>query len=272
MCDILMKNASREKNIMQKLLSAQADITKRLQGHTERQFISDTFLRELNNILSHAREVKNKHILQDKLWDHLLTYKTDLQRIQYEIARIPAMFIVKKQLSHRGNGYQTIESIGLKTPHNQRTLHPQEQDYPEDVPELETLSDGDTVWCLCSPKQVSDLGYTLLPCWPETDSLVNWITQYLQNDTEPEMENPLPKEQQTTIPTFKTDIEQKVTPKQRIYHYIQTHAPVSTDDILAQRFAGRSRTFAILKALQRDDKIEKVAHGVYQTPKKSNAS
>ena len=34
---------------------------------------------------------------------------------------------------------------------------------------------------------------------------------------------------------------------------------------LSQKFAGRSRTFALLKELEREDKIQKESHGFYNT-------
>lgn len=49
------------------------------------------------------------------------------------------------------------------------------------------------------------------------------------------------------------------------YDYIQTNEPVKTADILAQKITGRSHTFARLKDLEREDKIYKVAHGIYNT-------
>ncbi|MYF97684.1 hypothetical protein F4212_00905 [Candidatus Poribacteria bacterium] len=251
---------------MEKLFSAAADIRKRLDGHEARQFVSDTFLRNLENIIFKARE--GTYSTREDLWVHLLSYKEDLERIRWELARIPVAFMVVKHSRPVGAGGSEEQVIGLKTSDTETTFSLDAANCPDYVPDLETLSDGDTLWCLCSQQQARNLQRDTYPSWQETDSVIDWIVAFVDPVwLPPEMKAPVPIQttQHHSIETPKCP-DTQLTPSQRIYDYIQTHAPVSTDDILAQRYAGRSRTFAILKALQRNDKIEKVAHGMYQTP------
>lgn len=49
----------------------------------------------------------------------------------------------------------------------------------------------------------------------------------------------------------------------RLYNFIVTNAPVSTQELLSEGFASRRQTFNHLRRLETDGKIERVGHGVY---------
>lgn len=85
-----------------------------------------------------------------------------------------------------------------------------------------------------------------MPCWSETDSLVDWIAEGV------------------VIQTLDPVADTQLPPEERIHRYIVQNSPAKTSDILAQRLAGKSHTFWILGALQTADKIEKLKHGYYE--------
>jgi len=229
----------RENTLFDKLLSAQVDIKKRLTISNRGAFVSDGFLTELYNILLFNR---NQRQILERLQKLLSTYKYSLETIRWELTYIPTPLIVSK---HHRNIYDRAEEfIGLKTQDGSYEFSLRSAYCPDYVPELDKRTDGEPVWCLCSEQQARNLERSITPCWSKTDSLVDWIRELLH-------------------PTQLTDTQR--TPKELIYHYIQSHSDMTTADILSQKFAGRSRTFKILKDLERDNKIEKKQHGIYNT-------
>lgn len=258
---------------MKKLYSALSDIQKRLAEHRTRQFISDRFLTDVVNRTLEIREDTTR--TQDKLTTLLSTYQTDLDNIRFELARVPIEFTVT-QVIYRYTYYGTPQyQVGIQRGYFKYL--PDANDRPDYVPSLKEKKVGDRVWCLCSKQQANQLGAPEIPTWSETDSIVDWITKSVtptEREKAPIIQLPGKEpyiEKSRTIQTDTTptpppiQTETDLTPTQRIYRYIRDTQPVTTAEILQQQFAGRSRTFAILKSLERDQKIEKKQHGVYNT-------
>lgn len=235
--------------LLEKLFSAQADIKRRVDAHPLSTFISQEFLKQLNNILETHRD----HItgMDEALRWLLSTYDTDLRGIRVELARIPVEFKVVS-LVHRYSYYGTPQyTRGLE--------HGNYKYIPHNMSSLDDLCIGDSVWRLISKETVNELeDVPYIPCWNAYDSPVDWIIEYLKTAS--------PTENESTAVQKDTEL----TPTQRIYQYIRNNRGVATRDILAQKFAGRSRTFEILKTLQRDGKIEKDSHGVYKIRQNSD--
>ena len=258
-----------------RLVGEKHRIKERYEGYGDRAWVSDKFLYKISNILEkHHDDISGSRMRPDRIIEALRTflsdYQKDLERIRYELARIPAAFIVVKTTRYNPiTEQEDVDFIGLKTPDGKYEFALQSEECPDYVPDLQTLPNGHKVWCLCSQQQASRLSIYPLPYWQENDSPVEWIIKYVEMTGSAENDNASQPPHTTTPPTVRTpptvQTDTDLTPTQLIYHYIRDNAPVSTADMLQQKFAGRSRTFAILKDLERDQKIEKTAHGVYKT-------
>lgn len=246
--------------MFEKLLSAHVEIKGRLEISNSGAFVSNRFLLELYHILTLDCD---HHMLLDALHNLLSTYKDELEKIRWELARTPTKLIVVKYSRQLYSG-RSEEFIGLQTRDGSYRFSIGTAYCPDYVPDLDKESDGDTVWCLCTQEQARNLRGVITSCWNETDSLVDWITAILDPPQKDKDTDQLPVSQQSSIETDQLPDTQQ-TPKQLIYDYIQTNAPVKTAQILSQEFAGRSRTFALLKELEREDKIQKESHGFYNT-------
>lgn len=246
--------------LFEKLLSAETDIKARLEISEMSTFVSDKFLIALRDIIllhsdDPSRLLEELHALVDK-------YENKLERIRWELARIPTTLIVKKYSRPLNSGIME-HFIGLRTHDGSHEFSRNAPYWPDYVPDLENKADKDTVWCLCSQEQARELQCFIVPCWDETDSLVDWITDILRPTQQEKDTDSSQTPQQSSIETDPLPDTQP-SRKQLIYDYIQTNAPVETSQILEQKFAGRSRTFAILKDLEQEDKIHKLRHGVYE--------
>lgn len=225
---------------MEKVILARSDIISRLDVIGRYGFVSDRFLTSLLEALDTAGD--NISELREAMADILSSYASDLERIRFELARIPVVFQVVKIT--RTTQYGTsVDFIGLKQGDYEFSL--ESALCPDWVPSVETLHHRDPVWCLCTAEQARNLHLPTVPCWSETDSLLDWIAASVATQTlDPVADTPL-------------------TAQSKIYQYIVENSPVKTGNILAQQFAGKSQTHRILRTLEAADKIEKIKHGCY---------
>ena len=161
--------------MFEKLLSAHAEIKERLEISNSGAFVSNRFLLELYEIIKFDCD---HHTLLDALHNLLSTYKDELERVRWELARVPTMLIVVKYSRQLYSG-RSEEFIGLQTCDGSYRFSIDAAYCPDYVPDLDKESDGDTVWCLCTQEQARALQCFITPCWSETDSLVDWITAIL---------------------------------------------------------------------------------------------
>lgn len=230
-----MKNVSQQNGCMEKLFAAQSAIKKRLTAQDRlldgSVFVSDRFLIQLYNILEAHRE--NIKGIDASLRMLLAAFDTYLNKIRYELSQIPVEFVVVSIVS-RYTLYGTPET-GLALQHGE---------HKSPLPDAGKRQVGERVWSLCSRQQADEMSAPYLPNWNAYDTPLDWIIAFVETDEPAD-----------------TDL----TKAALIYRYIVTNCPVGSRAILEQNFAKRSRTFAILKQLERDGKIEKNAHGVYNT-------
>lgn len=247
---------------LEKILSAQADIEKRLAAHRLSKWDSHFFLLRLYNIVVlRSNFPKSMNV---ELQELLSRFQFRLSTIRWELARIPIELCAEKYKSRNypHKGYKEIINFRLedkdKQYFEQYTLTLEEAACLDYMPSLETLLETNRnhhkFWCLAEKPLPIPLPLPDTPYWDEEDSLVEWITQYVETT----LADP---DQAIKLRPVQSDL----TPTERIYNYIQMKSPVATADILARQFASRSRTFAILKDLEREDKIKKEKHGVYMT-------
>lgn len=238
---------------MKKIFSAQSDIKRRLHESGNIRFVSDRFLHDLLNVLDNVRNIY-------KLGEELesLLSRDNLDTIRYELARIPVRFSVVKDM--RDGSGSIGENIGLQRNDFRFPLNPSDYRYrsdcvPDYIPDLETYHHSDPVWCLCSQKQAQRYQVDV-PCWSETDSLVDWIRECFKkevSDVTPEISAVVSESVEET----------ELTSKERIYQYIVQNSPVSTCDLLAQKFVGKSQTHNLRNQLLTEGKIKEVKLGVY---------
>ena len=246
-----MRGGHHEKDI-----SGEDKIKRRLhENNRPINFVSDRFLQEL---LSTLDTVGNIYKLAEELKSLLLRY--DLDKIRYELARIPVRFSVVKDM--QGGSGNINENIGLQRDDFRFPLNPSDYRYhpdyiPDCIPDLETHHHSDPVWCLCSEAQGQRF-QAEVPFWRETDSLVDWIIECIKKEASDATQTP-------EIPAVASepDVETELTRTEQIYQYIAQNSPATTRDILAQNIAERSQTYKILNDLETAGRIDKPKHGTY---------
>ena len=247
---------------MKKIFYAIHDIKKRLQNNNNSiRFVSDRFLQELLIVLDTA---ENIYKFAEALERLLSQY--DLDKIRYQLARVPMAFSVVKDM--QGGTGSIRENIGLKRDDIRYTLNPSDYRYrsenvPDYVPDLETSHHSDTVWCLCSETQAKRYQVDIdIPCWHETDSLVDWMRECIQREVQDANSEVAEKTQEPSVVSEPVE-ETELTSKERIYQYHVKNSPVTTSDLLAQKFVGRSQTLNLRSELEAEGKIKKLKHGGY---------
>ena len=226
---------------MENIFTAKLDIENRIGEDASNRTVSNMFLKQLIHILDTFGDdlstlcVELRNLLSD---DAL-----DLETIRWELARTPALFKVSKTNRLTMSGRRE-SFVGLKR--GDYTIPSGSPQIPDSVGSLDKYHDGNFIWCFCSEEQAQYFQLPNIPYWNETDSLVDWIDEYL------------------LIQTGKPCIQAETpTKKERIYRYIKANATVKTRDILALENISESYTFHALRQLEREDKIECIRHGLY---------
>lgn len=197
-----------------------------------------------------------------------------LETIKWELSRIPISFKFSKYIQQgTGNKVVTIKN-------EKDSFAVGSEDCPTDVFLKGTsyayneVKRGDPVWCYYPVTLAQEKGYELVKTWTEKDALVDWLTDYLNiedKEASIRIENLWDTEDtrytlyfpsKTKMDNLDT-LQQDLSPIEHIYHFIRQNAPVRTHKILDQKFAQRMQVFRYLKKLERDNRIEKVRHGVY---------
>jgi len=258
-----------------KTILYQSDITQRLGYNFRQEFVSDKFLYLLHKKLEAAAD--NPTLLLQAFDTALSTYKTDLEKIRWELARCPVNFMVVNEIRYDPYSYpQNKPYVGLQRPRRAfsvKDLQFEDGALPRDISEYQN---GSWVWFLYSAEQAKIIQQDT-PSWAEDNSLVDWMIEFVKTDREKKVPRIVQQSDMLNIrvtswafyrasvePLSDSAPDETVSSTDRIYHFIKTNAPVRTRDILAQAFAGRSHTHRILKSLEAADRIEKAGHGIYK--------
>lgn len=245
---------------MKKLFQAEDKIKRRLHENNRHfRFESDRFLHELLNVLD---TVGNIYKLAEELKRLLL--RDDLDKIRYELARIPVLFRVVKDM--QGGSGSIHENIGLQRDDFRFSLNPSDYRYhsnnvPDYIPNLETHHHSDPAWCLCSEAQAKRYQVDI-PFWRETDSLVDWILACIKKEVNDEGSDATEAPQETTV-VSETVEETELTSKERICQYIVENSPVPFRNILALGIVRKSQALKILGELIDAGRIENPKRGIY---------
>lgn len=260
---------------MYKTILYDSDITQRLGYKIRQEFVSDKFLSLLHEKLEAAAD--NPTLLLQAFDTALSSYKTDLDRIRWELARCPVLFQVVNEIRYDPYSYrQNTPYVGLQRVGRAFSVEDvqfKEGALPRDISEYENM---DTVWFLYSAEQAKMIQQDTAS-WSEDNSLVDWMIEFVNTDREREVPRIVKLAALLNIrvrswafyrasvePLSATAPDETASPTEHIFHFIQTNAPVRTGDILAEGFAGRSHTHRILKSLEAADRIEKAGHGLYK--------
>lgn len=256
----------------------QSEITQRLGYNIREAFVSDRFLYFLYEALAAAEN--DPTLLFNACDNALSTYNKDLDKIRWELARCPVQFtLFKAEISE--NSYDTYRlskpspSVRLEGHGQAFRVYPShyEKGYlPKAISEYHNKS---PVWFLYSPHQASGI-HQQTPYWAEDNSLVDWLIEFVASDRERKVPRIVRQREHGSIgvrswalyrasvePSTDTGPDEALDSTEQIYHFIQENQPVSTGEILAQKFVKRSHTHRILKSLEAADRIEKAKHGIY---------
>ena len=239
----------------------------------------------LSSLMFNLVKVRNSEatldiVLQQEA-DKLTQSKENRDRIQFELAHIPIEGCLewkgKEQftLAFHSND-ENINYCDFNTNTFPKNAFPQNHS-------LENLTEDNFYWFfltlpaleICYP-DYQHINPKDIITWSEYDSIVHWIMQFASNNKQtitPQITQHgdsiedifwklhLPKTQLTkeSQPT----IVKKTTAKNRILRFIQEKGMVTAAEIIAQSFCKRANVFKSLKSLEKENKIERIAHGKY---------
>ena len=244
-------------------------------GHSDMQSVAFDWLAQLDTGLDSA---KNKVQKVHAAFLDAIRNNTDLEQVKWELARIPISFKLKYSHQYYPDIKEELEVMSVENKNHSFVVGTQDcpvNVFPNDTPDLDQcVKLGIPVWCYYPVTLAHEKGIEIVKTWTENDSLVDWLTDFLniedkeasiRIDNHRDTENTcytlyLPSE--TNTDKLNTE-QQDLAPIEQIYHFICQHAPVRTQKILAQNFDQRIQVFRHLKKLDRDNRIEKVRHGVY---------
>lgn len=240
--------------------------------------VSHHYLSSLLHLLDNFG--KSVDLLWEGVVDMMQRYADNFERIRTELSLVPVDFVYKKKDYY--NPYASYasgkhsHSYGLERKGRRFTVGT--KSCPASVlpmPESE-LAENMVVWCLYPVDLARSSQLRLVCVWSVEDSLVDWLYTWIQAD-----KNAASVVQSNGVqdvlwtfsvisPPVTPCLSSKVhlqnrSPKDRILAYICEQSPVSTSEIMAQSFTGRSRVYEILHELQIEGKIIKVGQGRYET-------
>ena len=244
-------------------------------GYSDLQSVSLDWLARLDAGLDRA---KNKVQKVHTAFLDAMRNNTDLEQVKWELARIPIPFLLKYSHQYYPDIKEEIE--GMVAQNDKHSFIVGSQDcpknvFPNDISDLDQyVKLGIPVWCYYPVTLAHEKGIEIVKTWTEEDSFVDWLTDFLKpEDTEAAIQIDNHQDTENTSYTLylpsetntdKLDTgQQDLASIEQIYHFICQHAPVRTQEILEQNFAQRMQVFRHLKKLDRENRIEKVKHGVY---------
>ncbi len=236
--------------------------------------VSEAFSRDVLQVLD------ADSLCVSSLCDVIGLYLDDIDRIRKELSRVPVRFVYRSygHVNYRCPIPPLIISYGLQRGVYHYAVGSEE--CPSSVLPVseEHLSVGQVVWCLYPVDLASRCSFPLVSVWSEADSLVDMLLGVYQVDSASvrcevsrEADNDVLwhfsiVSQSAATETHSVSRVQSLegTPKEQILAYVREHGVVSASELQAQGFCGRSRLFAILRELQREDKIDQPKYGFYE--------
>ena len=253
----------------------------RLSDRPLRCFVSDRFLSDLLKGLDSAGD--NLRAVFDTLCNMISHYTPDLDRIRWELAHTPVAFtFVRKRRARPYGGWE--EFVGLKQPNGRTFSLEAAACYTPGLPQnIEDYRDGDKIWCLYPPdmlKEIRSSDVPIYPYWTEDNALVDWILESVRAEGNRKVPHPLISDKGVISWTFvhestapqdppkaprKVDVQSSGVSNtaDKVYDFIKANAPAKSGDIVETGFVDRRQIFRILRKLQKEDRIEKIAHGIY---------
>ena len=162
---------------------------------------------------------------------------------------------------------------------------------PKDVflslPRLADVSNDQPVLCFYPFAKAMELEFPLAPIWSETDSLVDAVCNFAENEAQkpsPQIEcytnsisgsivckfgvldtqtSEYPSLNATTASDIEPIVPELVSAADEIYQFIRENGQVSTNQIQELGIVKRRQMFNVLKQLENESKIQKVGHGQY---------
>lgn len=207
---------------------------------------------------------------------HSVSEHSDLRAVRFELSRIPVWYRLCAYSVVSANNISKYEAFGVRSV-NGHLFEVGSRRCPKEVLPVDFGKDayrrGICVLCFYPIELATALGIDSCVRWSVSDSIVDWILDFSKTEglrTDPR----LSVEQMTddvcytfsyrgTAPSIPDKDLEALSLSDRLYAFIVKNAPVSTKELLSQQVASRRQTFNQLRQLERDDKIEKVSHGVY---------
>ena len=195
-----------------------------------------------------------------------------LSHVRRELSRIPVWYLLvvyselgaNKMSMHEVCGVRSVCGFYYKVGSWQCPAEVLPLSYP-----VASYKRGLCVQCFYPVDLARRLGLELPKWWDLSDSIVAWLCDFSRTEglrTTPRL----------SIENVGDDVCYKMWYRgtalsgidgnsaiDRLYTFIVSNAPVSTQDVLSQAFASRRQTFNYIRTLENADRIERVGHGVY---------
>lgn len=201
---------------------------------------------------------------------------SDLRAVRVELSRIPIWYRLCAYSVLSANKISKYEAFGVRSVSG-HLFEVGSRRCPKEVLPVNFGKDayrqGVCVLCFYPVKLATSLGIARCVRWSISDSIVDWICDFSQTEglrSEPR----LVIERQDSDVCYKfsyrgtalsipdKDLE-CLSLSDRLYAFTVKNAPVSTQALVSEQIASRRQTFNLIRQLEKEDKIEKVKHGVY---------
>lgn len=201
-----------------------------------------------------------------------LSQHPKLSQVRSELSRIPVWYRLCEYSKLSANGFSTYLVKGGRAVSGQ-TYELSSSKFPKSVLpaaiDQASFAHGTCVPCFYDIDLARALGLELVPYWPISDSIVDWLSEFAQTEglrSEPRL-SVVPQDDDVCYQLSyrgrclsNTDGDSAVD---HIYRFIVQNAPVTTSDIIALEIVSRRQTFNLIRQLEKVDKIERIGHGKY---------
>lgn len=200
---------------------------------------------------------------------------SDLSDVRFELSRIPVWYRLRLYSKLSANGISKIDAYGVYSAGGQfyevGSSECPKKVLPKDLNKND-YKRGLCVQCSYPVELAKEVVLDTGMHWSVSNSIVDWIcdfsrTEGLRSSPRLSVEHIdddvcYKLSYRSTALSPSTQESEDVSLSDKLLGYIVQNAPVSTASVLSKQFASRRHTFDLLSALERQDKIERVEHGL----------